>query len=148
MANYIIRECTESDIQQVHDLQIAWRNEDNTYGFEPSSIEDLRINIGKYFIVLEIDKNIRGYVLGSIHTARDMNIFKNGEEYIEIDDIYIERAIRNNGFGELLIKEINKIAETNGITHSLLYSATKNIEGIIKFYKNCGYKSWYVQMYK
>ncbi len=129
-------------------MQIIWENEGSTYGFEPSSVEDLESKIGKYFFVLEIDKIICGYIYGVIHTARDMNIFKDGEEYIEIEDIYAEKSQRGKGFGELLIKKINEIAETNGIKHSLVYSATKDIESIIKFYKNCGYRSWYVQMYK
>lgn len=148
MPDYDIRECTKDDLQRVRGLQIIWANEGNTHGFEPATIEYLQSKIGNYFLVLEVDKTIRGYIYGTIHLASNMNIFAEGEQYIEIEDIYIERSARNNGYGELMIKKINGIAGNNGITRSLVYSSSKNIETVIKFYKNCGYKSWNVQMYK
>lgn len=39
-------------------------------------------------------------------------------------------------------------AKEYGIERSLIYSSTKDMDSIIKFYKKHDYKTWYIQMFK
>jgi GNAT superfamily N-acetyltransferase len=77
-----------------------------------------------------------------------MTIFNNGQLYIEVDDIYVSQSFRNADFGSLLLDKLLNVAKEDGINRSLIYSSTKDMDSIIKFYKKHDYKTWYIQMYK
>ena len=77
-----------------------------------------------------------------------MTILDNGQPYIEVEDIYISLIIRGTGLGSFLLDKILEVAKDNGANRSLIYSATKNMDSIIKFYKIHDYKTWYIQMFK
>lgn len=77
-----------------------------------------------------------------------MSIFPNGTKYIEIDDIYIDSEHRDTGIGSILLDMILETTRKNGIAKSLVYSATKDSDKIVNFYKKHGYKTWFVQMFK
>lgn len=66
----------------------------------------------------------------------------------EVDDIYISSNSRGMGLGSLLLDKILEVAKENGIERSLIYSSTKDIDSIMKFYKKHDYKTWYIQMFK
>lgn len=36
----------------------------------------------------------------------------------------------------------------NGINHSMLYSSTKDLKSVIKFYEKHGYKTWNAQIFR
>lgn len=72
----------------------------------------------------------------------------NGETYIEIDDIYTAINNRGTNIGTLLLDKVLEVAKGNGIERSLIYSSTKGIDSIIKFYKKHDYKTWCIQMFK
>lgn len=148
MGGYKIRKCEQKDIDNVLKLQVQWKNEDITYGFVPGSMEYLMDKLGEYFFVAEEDNEIVGFVYGTIHDAKEMAIFSDGQKYIEIDDIYICSGHRGNGAGSALLKTILETAKANNIEKSYIYSATKDIDSIVGFYREHGYKSWCIQMYK
>lgn len=77
-----------------------------------------------------------------------MSIIPNGQFYIEIDDIYILAESRKKGVGSILLDKILAVAKENGIEKSLVYSATKDMDNVIDFYKKHNYKTWYIQMFK
>lgn len=77
-----------------------------------------------------------------------MSIFHEGEQYIEVDDIYVSQGTRDLNIGSELIDKLLEVAKKDGIERSLIYSSTKDIDSIIKFYKKHDYKTWYIQMYK
>lgn len=143
-----IRECKYEDLIKVEKLQRKWANEDITYGFVPAKLSYLESKLGKYFLVAELDNNIIGFVYGTIHEAKNMSIIPNGQFYIEIDDIYILEESRKKGVGSILLDKILEVAKENGIEKSLVYSATKDMENVIDFYKKHNYKTWYIQMFK
>lgn len=148
MNNLIIRQCNTKDLENVLTLQHLWVNEEITYGFVASNREYLKSKLGEYFLVAEINREIVGFVYGTIHKAKDITIFQEGEFYIEIDDIYISANSRGNEIGSQLLDELLRIAKSKEIKRSLIYSSTKNMEKIMRFYHKHGYKTWNVQMFK
>lgn len=148
MDDLILRECSFDDLEDILLLQNQWAKEDITFGFVPAEKEYLISKLGSYFLVAEVYNTIIGFVYGTIHKAKDLTIFLDGEFYIEIDDIYISYDYRGKNIGNLLLDEILLIAKENGIIRSLIYSSTKDLGSIVKFYKKHGFKTWYVQMFK
>lgn len=148
MDNLIIRECTYEDLDDVVSLQQQWAAEEITHGFVPGDKSYLETKLGKYFFVAELNDELVGFVYGTIHKADNMAIMDNGQLYIEVDDIYVSSNSRGIGLGSILLDKILEVAKENGIERSLIYSSTKDMDSITKFYKKHDYKTWYVQMFK
>ncbi|XMB85928.1 GNAT family N-acetyltransferase [Mycoplasmatota bacterium WC44] len=146
--NMEIRESKYTDLDQIIMLQKEWAKEEITIGYVPDKKSDLEIKLGKYFFVCELNKKIIGYVYGTVHQAKNMAVMDDEELYIEIDDLYTSLGNRGTGTGSLLLERILRVAKDNGIERSKIYSSTKDMESIIKFYKKHNYKTWYVQMFK
>lgn len=77
-----------------------------------------------------------------------MAVFTEEQKYIEIDDIYISSIHRKTGIGSILLQTVLETAEKNGIEKSYVYSATKDLDKVINFYKEHSYKTWCIQMFK
>jgi GNAT superfamily N-acetyltransferase len=148
MDKYIIRECTVEDLDYVVSLQHQWVEEDITHGLIPVEKGYIETKLGKYFFVAELNFEIIGFVYGVIRTADNMSIIDNGQPYIELEDIYVAPDSRDAGLGSVLLNKILCVAKDNGIEKSLIYSSTKDMESVMKFYKKHNYKTWYIQMFK
>lgn len=148
MDNVAIRECKYEDLDDILILQRQWLKDDVTYGFTPADRSYLESKLGRYFLVAELNGKVISFVYGTIHKTKNMAIMKDGELYIEIDDIYTLSDYRGNGIGSLLLDKILEVSKQNGIERSLIYSSTKDMDSIINFYKKHNYKTWYIQMFK
>ena len=148
MENALIRQATESDILTVCQLQQQWLAEDSVYGFTPADPEHVQAALGSYFLVAEVDGTVVGFISGSVHISEDTAVIPAGTSYIEIDDLYVSPQFRNQGIGSNLITEVLAHAKGQGITHALLYSATKDLHRIIRFYEQHDFQTWYVQMFR
>ena len=146
--NLAIKECTYEDLEHVVSLQQQWAREELSHGFVPADKNYLVTKLGKYFFIAELNGEIIGFVYGTVRKAEDLTILDNGQLYIEVDDIYISSNSRGTGLGSLLLDKILEVAKENGIERSLIYSSTKDMDSIIKFYKKHDYKTWYIQMFK
>lgn len=148
MSILTIKECIYEDLDCIVSLQQQWAKEDITYGFIPAAKSYLETKLGKYFLVAELDNEIVGFVYGTVNKAGNITVIENGELYIEIDDIYTTLNNRGSNIGTLLLDKILEVAKENGIERSLIYSSTKDMDSIIKFYKKHDYKTWCIQMVK
>ena len=148
MNNLVIRECKRDDIDSILELQKEWTAEDITFGFTPADKDYLNSKLGSYFFVAEQEREIVGFVYGTVHEATDLAVMCDGQKYIEVDDIYIKGEMRSKNIGSALIEKLLQTANENGIERSLVYSATKDIDKVMKFYKKHGFKPWFVQMYR
>ncbi len=151
MENVCIRECTRDDIDEVYQLDVQWAREDITHGFISSAREEF-INwldqARSYFLVADIDGCIVGYTNGSVHASKGLAVIPEGEQYLEIDNIYVKPEFRNKYVGGKLIDSLLQVAEHNGIKRFLVHSATKDIDRILSFYRSHGFETWYIQMFK
>ena len=147
MKNLIIRECEPEDVEAVHQLDLDWEAEEVTYGFGPSSPEEIRGALGPYFLVAVVDKEIVGYSSGAVHISHNLCVFKGGERHLEIHDLYVKESYRSAGVGGKLVERIKNTAGRNGIHRFRVHSATKDLERVLKFYRSHGFKSWCMEMY-
>jgi ribosomal protein S18 acetylase RimI-like enzyme len=144
----LIRRATESDVRAVARLQHRWAGEGGVYGFVPESLEQLSAALGPYLLVAEVNKEIAGFVSGSAHVSEGTAIMPRGTSYLEIDNLYIVPEHRRRGIGGELIARLLAEAKGRGVTHALLYSAAKDVHGVLRFYERHDFRSWYVQMFR
>jgi GNAT superfamily N-acetyltransferase len=148
MNDVVIRECTHDDIGRVLELDMAWEAEDSTYGYIAESAEGLAARLGPYFLVAEVRGHIAGFAYGSAHTSEGMAVIPVGEKYFEVDAIYVTAGLRNGGIGGMLLDSLVEAARNNGIKRFSVYTATKDLESILRFYRRHAFKQWYVRMFR
>ena len=147
MNNLIIRECEPGDLEAVHQLDLDWESEGVTYGFGPSSPDEIRDALGPYLLVAVVDDEIIGYSRGEDHVSRDLCVFEEGERHLEIYDLYVRKPYRSAGVGGKLVERMKEIAGRNGIRRFRVHSATKDLDSVLKFYRNHGFETWCMEMY-
>lgn len=145
---FIVRKAKETDLSDVANLSEIWVSESITYGLGASTEELLRNNIGDYFWVAETNSQIVGYITGSIHVSDGLAVIEQGQHYLEVDEVYVHPEYRSRNIGHVMVDKLLEAAEGNGITRSVVYSATKQWQKIIGFYEKHGFKMWFVQMYR
>ncbi|HUV44043.1 MAG TPA: GNAT family N-acetyltransferase [Dehalococcoidales bacterium] len=148
MYDVAIRECTRDDIGRVMELDRTWEAEDSTYGYITESAEGLAARLGHYFLVAEVRGQIAGFAYGSAHTSEGMAVIPVGEKYFEVDAIYVTAGLRNGGIGGMLLDRLIEAARSNGVERFSVYTATKDLERILRFYRHHAFKPWYVRMFR
>lgn len=143
-----IRVANKRDLDQVHRLQLQWADEDITHGYTADSRQNLSKMIGRYFLVAEVDGSVVGHVYGSARVSEGLAVIPAGERYLEIEDIYVTPKFRANSIGGQLIDGLLQAAGEDGIETFSAYSSTKDADRILRFYRDHGFESWYVQFFR
>ncbi|WNQ13370.1 GNAT family N-acetyltransferase [Paenibacillus aurantius] len=123
-------------------------SESITYGLGVNTEGLLRKYIGDYFWVAEMDLKVVGYIMGTVHESDGLAVVEKGELYLEVDEVYVHPDFRSVNIGHALVDKLLQTAESNGITRSIVYSASKQWQKIVGFYEKHGFKMWFVQMYR
>ena len=147
MDNLIIRVCRPEDVELVHRLDLEWEAEGVTYGFGPSSPNEIKGALGPYLLVAVVADEIIGYSRAEVHSSRDLCVFEEGEQHLEIYDLYVREPYRSGGVGGKLVERMKEIAHRNGIHRFRVHSATMDLDRVLKFYRNHGFKTWCMEMY-
>lgn len=149
-----LRQAAEADTAAVCQLQQEWFEEGCVYGFVPETREQVRAGMGPFCWVAEVDGrdgrdgSIIAFADGSVHTSDGLAVIPAGERYLEIDNVYVSLPYRQLGIGGQLVDALLAEAKKQGISYALLYSATKDIHPVLKFYEQHGFQSWSVQMFR
>ena len=147
MADVTIRECTEEDLDAVSRLQRRWEAEGITHGLTADGREDLIKRLGPFFFVAEVDATIEGYVSGFEQVSSGDAVMAFCEHYLKVDEIYVQPESRDKGIGGMLLDRLLETARQDGISRFTVYSASKNLDGILEFYRRHGFKSWDVTLF-
>lgn len=147
MENLVIRECEPVDVEAVHQLDLDWASEGVTYGFGPSSQHEISESPGPYLLVAVVADEIIGYCRGEVHVSRDLCVFEEGERHLEIPDLYVREPYRSARIGGMLVERMKEIAGRNGIRRFRVHSATMDLDRVLKFYRNHGFKTWCMEMF-
>ena len=118
------------------------------YGFVPESPEQIKAGLNPYLLVAETGDEIVGFISGSVHRSEGTAVIPEGESYLEIDNLYVLPGHRRQGAGGGLIDGCLAKAREAGVTYALLYSAAKDIHGVLRFYERHDFLSWNVQMFR
>jgi ribosomal protein S18 acetylase RimI-like enzyme len=144
----LIRRANKTDVSIIHQLQNQLFEEESIYGFAPDSIKEINKSINHYLLVVEIKNEVIGFISGVIKISEGLAVIPEGESYLEIENLYVVPQFRKQGIGGKLVDELLAEAKRNKIAYASLYSATKDVHGILKFYERHNFQSWYIQMFR
>jgi GNAT superfamily N-acetyltransferase len=148
MDSVIIRPAAHTDIDGVRLLQQEWAREEITHGFVPEGEAALRRALGPYFLVAEVDGELAGFVTGSENVSDGAAVVPKGAAYLEVNDLYVLPRLRRRKIGGMLLDRLLAEARRGGLGKALVYSATKDVRGVLKFYEGHGFQPWFVQMFQ
>lgn len=144
----IIRQAVEADVPAICGLQQRWLEEGSAYGFVPDDPKQVEAALGPYLLVAEVGGKAVGFISGSAHVSEGTAVIAAGESYLEIGNLYVDAEFRRRGVGGELVERLLARARENGVAYAALYSAAKEIHGVLKFYERHEFQSWYVQMFQ
>lgn len=142
------RRANQIDCEDILELQDEWFCEDITHGYQPEKLDSLTSKINEFSYIAENEIGIIGFVSATLHEAKGIAIMNDGELYIEIEDVFVSSKYRDQGIGGKLVDRVLDEANNKGIERAMIYSATKDLDSTVDFYRKHGFKTWYVQMFK
>lgn len=144
----IYRKASQMDCEGILKLQGEWLQENITYGYQVETLDSLTSTLNEFSYIAEYEIGIIGFITASAHEAKSMAVINDGERYIKIEDVFVNNKYRDRGIGSHLIDIVLKEGQNQGIERALVYSATKDLDNIVDFYRKHGFKTWYVEMFK
>ena len=148
MTEPLIRLAEAGDVDEVARLQLEWAEEGITYGQAPASAQEIAGKLGPFFYVALEGSRISGFVYGSERSSEGLAVIPKGERYLEIDELYVRPQSRNTGLGGTLLETLLRAARDRGIERFKVYSAAKEFDRIVAFYRRHGFRPWYVEMFQ
>jgi GNAT superfamily N-acetyltransferase len=144
-----IRPCREEDLGLVAQFTAQWEAEHITTGYRAEAAADLRAKLGPFFLLALWDGEVVGFVVASLQEAApaEMAIFTAGGRFLEIDELYVLPAYREQAIGTKLMHAVMQVARRQGIEHFSVYSSTKQWRSITAFYEQLGFQMWFVRMF-
>ena len=144
-----IRPCHEEDLELVAHFTGEWEAEHITTGYRAETVADLRVKLGPYFLLALWDEEVVGFVVASLYEAApgEMAIFAAGGRYLEIDELYVLPAYREQAVGTTLMQAVMTAARRQGTEHFSVYSSTKQWRSMTAFYEQLGFQMWFVRMF-
>ena len=65
-----------------------------------------------------------------------------------MEELYVAEHERHAGVGTRLMERLLEAAKRSGVERSTVFSATKDVERVVRFYARFGYHAWSAQLFK
>lgn len=139
-------ELNENILSSLILLSKDWEIENSTYGYRENAKEDIE---GRRIFVCEDDENIIGYLFGiGEKTKHKTSFIGEGEDYFEVEELYVKPEYRNQGVGRKLFNFAQSKIEKD-YSCIMLSTATKNYKSILHFYiDELGMEFWNARLFK
>lgn len=138
--------CTEPVLSQLIGLSQEWEEEGSIHGYHKNEPDDIEGN--RIFAAFRGEQMI-GYLFGKMQeTQKDSSIMPAGTRCFEIEEIYIQPALRSSGIGSRLF-QLAQLAVTGEAQMLTLSTSTKNYQAILHFYiEQMGMQFWSARLFK
>ena len=136
ISNERLRPMEDKDRQAVLALSRAWAEEDITSGYFANGEGELD---SCRCWVAEADGNVVGYAAGQMETAsRDSSIQRAGDQWFELEELYVDRSLRDGGLGGALLDHVEQALRGEGVKRLMLTGANRAQESLLQFYLRRG----------
>ena len=142
-----VNRATERDLAAVHELMAEWEREDITIGQEACEEAYLRGYLAEFFFVARESRRIVGFICARIVASPDYAVMPNAQRVVHIEELYVRRQARCRGVGTALVEAVLQKAREQGVRAFHVFSATRDTDAIVGFYRRHGFEPWGVQMY-
>ena len=107
---------------------LRWEHVDLDQGI--LSVQEVRTEVGGRVVA---------YAAGQVETAaRDSSIQRAGEQWFELEELYVDRAFRNCGLGGRLLDHVEEELRREGIKRLMLSGANRDQGPLLRFYLRRG----------
>ena len=148
-AGYFVRPASLDDVQTVINLSRLWAEEGCTDGYVTCTAEHLQSWLdGGYFLVGEFQGEVVAYAAGVVKLGKGYIFEPEGEQYLNVDEIFVHADHRDQGLGTRLVQALLDRAEAEGIVRSMVGSNNVDWLATFQFYERRGYRMHSILMYK
>ena len=80
-----------------------------------------------------------GYAAGQMETAfRDSSIQRTGDQWFELEELYVAQACRGGGLGGALLGHVEETLREEGVKRLMLTGANRDQDALLRFYLRRG----------
>ncbi len=137
----------ESDLAEVHQMMRAWEEEAITIGQDACDLAYLRGFLDESFFVARESRRIVGFVCARIIANPGYAAMPTVQRILQIEELYVRPQARGRGVGTALVEAVLQKAREQGVRGFHVFSATRDTDAIVGFYRRHGFEPWGVQMY-
>jgi len=150
-----IRKSDKNDAKSIIALDREWEKEGTTWPLEiyyrrPNIEKTLIKQIKKGFcFVAEENSAVIGYIRGATAKSKEnwpSYYLEKGQKYGEIESFYIKKEYRKKNLGKKMVKILLEEFKKNRAFVVSLWTSSKNVWGLVNFYKRFGFEERYVNM--
>jgi GNAT superfamily N-acetyltransferase len=143
-----IRNPTEKDFAGIASLSRSFVNEIPAFGLSALTEKYLKTLDHRLIRVVEENDRLLGYAVCLPRKTDDSYIFNKNDKILAVDEIYVVPEARGKGIGSQLLQTIDSFAREQGFTKLFVYSSVKSLDPVIEFYRNNGFQTWAIQLFK
>ena len=142
-----IASATDRDVAPVHELMMQWEREGTTIGYTAANEAYLLGFLSECFLVARDADRIVGFVCARIVDNPGYAVMPTVQRVLQIEELYVRPQARGRGVGTVLVEAVLQKAREQGVRAFHVFSATRNTEETLRFYRRHGFEPWGVQMY-
>ena len=140
----------KKDSEKIHELYAEWSAEKVSPKTLPLTLKELAEQLKKSttFIAKEADELV-GFLICKIKKSKEDTIMyhlKKGEEYAELDSIYIKKNHRKKGIGTALINSCRAELKKHNYKKLIVLADSIKPKELMSFYEKNGFETLFVSM--
>jgi len=124
------------------------RDEGAIRGYRSDSLKNIKMLCDGLSFIAEINERTVGFATARILKQSANAVIPKAHNICEIFDIFVIKSMRNRAIGSQLISAVLAESHRRRVTVQYLYSSSRDLESILKFYGRHGFKGWYLTMYR
>ena len=151
MPPYTVRAATLDDVPHVRRLEEQWVQNGDIIALVATPVRLLERYVGGgCFLVVEQARETVGFVCAeSKRNEGSMSaVVPGGQWYLDIDGLYVLPAHRSAGAGSQLLDATVGWAKRHNVRYLTAFTATREIDRVLRFYRSCGFETWGVQLFR
>jgi GNAT superfamily N-acetyltransferase len=144
---FSVRRAEPGDAKEMWMIERDVARERVLWGEIPTKKAVVKSRIGPLAVVAIADGRIVGHVYGVVRKAENLCVFRQGEKYMQVDAAYVRRGWRGRGVGTALLRRLLREARRLKFRRFLVYTANKDLERAIRFYRRAGFRTWCANLF-
>ena len=137
----------EEDLAAVHELMVRWEREGTTIGHVASDEAYLRGFLSECFLVARDAGRIVGFVCARIVDNPGYAVMPTARRLLQVEELLVRPEARQRGIGSALVRAALQRGREHGVAAFNVFTATRDIDPVLRFYRRHGFQPWGIQMY-
>jgi len=127
---------------------VLWEREGTTIGHAASDETYLRGFLTECFFVARDADRIVGFVCARIVENPSCAAMPTARHVLQIEELFVRPEARQRGIGSALMRAAVRRGRERGVTSCHVFTATRDTDRVLRFYRRHGFQPWGIQMYR